>query len=66
MEKNMHEAKIRLINKVIDIYFEIDVENRTSEMSAKFRTWLRNGEYEEEKTATLKRKFEEICKSYGL
>ena len=62
----MYEIKIRLINKVIDIYFEIDVENRTPEMSSKFLTWLHNGEYEKEKTVALKRKFDEICDSYGL
>ena len=62
----MHETKIRLINKVIDIYFEIDVENRTPEMSSKFLIWLHNGEHEEEKTAALRRKFNEICDDFGL
>ena len=62
----MHETKIRLINKVIDIYFEIDIENRTPEMTSKFLTWLHNGEYEKEKTAALKRKFYKICDDFGL
>ena len=62
----MHETKIRLINKVIDIYFEIDIENRTPEMTSKFLTWLHNGEYEKEKTTALRRKFDEICDNFGL
>ena len=62
----MHETKIRLINKVIDIYFEIDIENRTPEMTSKFLTWLHNGEDEEAKTTALKLKFDEICDDFGL
>jgi len=62
----MHKTKIWLINKVIDIYFDLDIENRTSEITSKFLTWLYNGEYEKEKTAALKRKFNEICDVLGL
>jgi len=56
----MYEAKIRLINKVIDIYFKIDAESRSPEMSTKFQIWLHNGEYEKEKTDALKRRIDEI------
>ena len=65
MDTDFHERKIRLINRLIDIYFEIAPEDRSSETSYRFLEWLFNGDYEEEKTAALWRKFNEICDATG-
>ena len=65
MDTDFHERKIRLINHLIDIYFKITPEDRSPETSYRFLEWLFNGDCEEEKTAALWRKFNEICDSTG-
>jgi len=61
MNEELHSKKVRLINKIIDTYFDIDTENRSSDAVCRFMEWMENGDYEAEKNAALYRKFEEIC-----
>ena len=61
MYDEQHEKKIRLINRLIDLYFAIAPEDRSPEAGQRFLEWLFNGDYEKEKTAALWRKFNEIC-----
>ena len=63
MDKDLHGQNPWLINLLIDIYFSIAPEDRNPEMSFLFLEWLFNGDCEEEKTAALWRKFNEICDS---
>ena len=57
----LHQRKIRLINKIVDTYFDIDSENRSPDTAFRFMEWMENGDYEAEKNAALFRKFSEIC-----
>ena len=61
MEDKQHQRKVRLINRIIDTYFDIDPENRSPDMVYRFMEWMENGDYESEKNAALFRKFNEIC-----
>ena len=61
MNEELHNKKVRLINKIIDTYFDIDTENRSSDAVCRFMEWMENGDYEAEKNAALYRKFNEIC-----
>ena len=63
MKTEQHQRKIRLINKVVDLYFDTDTENRGSEMTCRFADWLSDSDFEEEKDVALYRKFEEICEA---
>ena len=56
-----HQRKIRLINRIIDMYFDIDSENHSPDAVCRFMEWMENGDYEAEKNAALFRKFNEIC-----
>ena len=61
MKTEQHRRKVRLINKIIDTYFDIDTENRSPDAVCRFMEWMENGDYEAEKNAALFRKFSEIC-----
>ena len=63
MNKEQHQRKIRLINKVVDLYFDTASENRISETTARFADWLIDSDFEEEKDVALYRKFKEICEA---
>ena len=61
MKTEQHQRKVRLINKVVDTYFDIDPDNHSTETTCRFFEWMENGDYETEKNAALFRKFSEIC-----
>ena len=61
MKTEQHQRKVRLINRIIDMYFDIASENRNTDIAYHFMEWMENGDYEAEKNAALFRKFNEIC-----
>ena len=63
MDKVVYDRKIQLINRMIDLYFEIDAADQSFETIYYFIEWLSNGDFEKEKDAALQRKFDEIYAS---
>ena len=61
MEEEQYQRKLRLINCVIDLYFDIEQDNLSPDMISRFMEWMDNGEYRKEKDTALFRKFSEIC-----
>ena len=60
MKKEQHQRKIRLTNRIIDTYFDIDTENCSPDAFYRFMEWMENGDYEAEKNAALFRKIRDI------
>ena len=63
MNKELHSKKVRLINRLVDLYFDTAPENRNQETASRFADWLIDSDFEAEKDAALYRKFEEICEA---
>ena len=61
MKNGQHQRKIRLINRIIDTYFDLDSDGGNPATVCSFMEWLENGDYETAKNAALLRKFSEIC-----
>ena len=51
MNKGQHDRKIRLINRMIEKYFNIDSENRSPNTVYRFMEWLENGDCGAESSA---------------
>ena len=63
MNEELRNRKVRLINRLVDLYFDTDTESRSNETASRFADWLGNSDFEAEKDAALYRKFEEICEA---
>ena len=56
----LHERKITLINRMIDLRFDRDKGESNPELTGRFLDWLDNGDCSEEKDAALLRRFEKL------
>ena len=63
MNEELHSKKVRLINRLVDLYFDTGTENRSQETTSLYADWLSDSDFEKEKDAALYCKFEKICEA---